>query len=122
MKFLGLGPKLDKRSILAIRLELRSGEKALPEPLIGAVVVAFSFAEGPSEAAEKSFAAAVAKGTKARVLPDGFSLPVHQWRQYVEHQWPEFADQMPSQSDIAGHLETGAVVFGPLTGWQVEPE
>lgn len=118
MKFPTLGCKLDERQILAIRVELRSGEKALPEPLTGAVVVAFSFAENATEAAKKSFAAARAKGTEARVLPDGFSVPVHQWRQFVEHQWPEFADQMPSQLDIAEHLETGAVVFGPLTGWK----
>ena len=90
----------------------------MPEPLAGAIVVAFSFAEGPAEAARKSFQAAEAKGVVAKVLPDGFSIPVHQWREHVEHQWPEFADQMPSQSDIAAQLEGGAVVFGPLTGFQ----
>src|SRR3569623_463715 len=88
----GNGPKRDERRILAIRLELRSGARSLPEPLAGAIVVAFSFAEGPAEAAQKSFQAAEAKGVVAKVLQDGFSLPVRQWRGHVEHQRPEFAE------------------------------
>ena len=118
MNLFGRGQKRDERRILAIRLELRSGEKSLPAPMAGAVVVAFSFADGPAEAAAKSFQAARDKGVLAKVLADGFSIPVYQWREYVEGQWPEFASQMPSQSDIADRLENGAVVFGPLIGFR----
>lgn len=117
MSFFGIGRKRDERRILAIKLELRSGAKRLPEPMAGAIVTAFSFAEGPAEAARMSFQAALDKGTLAKVLPDGFSIPVHQFRAYVEQQWPEFADQMPSQSEIADRLADGEVVFGPLIGF-----
>ena len=117
MSLFGIGQKRDERRILAIRLELRSGEKALPGPMAGAIVIAFSFAEGPADAAKKSFQAAVEKGVLAKVLPDGFSVPVYQWREYVENQWPAFADQMPAQSDIATRLDSGDVIFGPLIGF-----
>ncbi len=118
MSLFGIGRKRDERRILAIKIELRSGEKLLPEPLSGAFVTAFSFAEDPTEAAQKSFRAAIEKGTLAKVLPEGFSLPVHQWREYIESQWPEFANQMPAQSEIGDILSSGAVVFGPLIGFE----
>jgi hypothetical protein len=114
----GIGRKRDERKIFAIRLELRSGAKQLPAPMAGAIVTALSFADGPSEAAEKSFRAAVQKGVLARVLPDGFTIPVHQFRAYVEEHWLEFAEQMPPQSEIAERLEAGEIVFGPLIGFE----
>lgn len=118
MSFSVIERKGEDRLILAIRLEVRSVTMRLPEPMVGAIVTAFSFAEGPSEAAAKSSSAAEKKGVLVKGLAGGFSIPVHQFRAFVEQQWPEFADQMPLQSEIARHLGAGEVVFGPLIGFE----
>lgn len=119
MSLFGWRRAQDDRRVLAIKLELRSGAKSLPEPMVGAIVTAFSFAEDPGVAAAKCVHAAQAKGVEvSQVFPNGFSIPVHKWRAYVEGEWPEFAEQMPAQSEIAGLLSAGAVVFGPLIGFE----
>ena|SRR6218665_540345 len=119
MSLFGIGRKPKESRIHGIRLKVRAGTEALPEPLIGAYVTAFSIAEEPREAVVNGVRSLQAMGYDfEEVLPEGLSMPLADWGSYVDQAWPEFSDQLPSQADIAGALSNGGVVFSPFAGFE----
>jgi hypothetical protein len=117
----GIGRKRGSATIFAIRMSVRAGAKALPAPLIGAHVIAFSIAAEPREAVVNSVNALQAMGYEfENVLPEGFSMPLGDWGSYVDRVWPEFRDAFPSQSEIDARLADGGVVFSPFAGFDSE--
>lgn len=52
------------------------------------------------------------------VLPEGMSTPITGWGRYVAEAWPDFLREFPTQSDIAGRLANGSVLFSPFAGFE----
>jgi hypothetical protein len=99
-------------------MKVRAGSQQLPAPLIGAYVMAFSISADPREAVVNSVQALRAMGYEFDdILPEGLSMPVHDWGKYVAQAWPEFSEHFPSQPEIAARLANGAVVFSPFSGF-----
>lgn len=91
----------------------------IPEPLIGAVVPAFSVARNH----ELAIKAAVSKLRSQGFVFSGIQGQVSQlepsrWADFVRQSWSEFEIHLPTQQDLLAIMHTGGVFFGPFAGFE----
>jgi hypothetical protein len=96
--------KTEELTIYGVGMKVVAGSKPLPEPLIGAYVMAFSVAPEPAEAVVQSVLAIRGMGHECEELqPQGLSMPLSDWGAYVAKAWPDFADLLDALSSRSAY-------------------
>ena len=93
----------------------------MPENIIGAI--ALCFASAPNHLIAVSNAAASLKERQYEIIDmagDVQQLDYERWDEYVASVWPEFLQQMPSQTEVLDYVSKGVVFYGPFCGWEEE--
>jgi hypothetical protein len=97
----------------------RGANTAMPEPLVGAVVPAFSAAPNHELAAKAAVSKLLSQGFEFLDIQGPIKqLDPQQWSSYVRHTWPEFEAQFPTQQEVLSKVASAEVFFGPFAGYE----
>jgi hypothetical protein len=105
--------------VYAFTLKIKSGETRIPAPMIGAYVVAYSIAETPEKALERSWRKLESMGYVVEDAdPTGGSISVSDWDTHVSERWPDFVAHFPPQRSLASEVTKRDAIFSPFAGFE----
>lgn len=87
----------------------------MPATTSGAYVSCYALAGDYVRATKMCIAALSADGMCVEeILQPIKSMPIAEWSTHIFEQWPEQADQMPTQAEFEESMRGGKVVYGPF--------
>jgi hypothetical protein len=93
-----------------------------PPDLVGAYVECFVGAPDYMAALRLAVLAVQEAGHTFEDLVGGkvHQLDPESWPGYLARKYPQFADQLPAQPQVAFFVDRGGVFFGPFVAWESE--
>jgi len=91
----------------------------MPAGMAGALVACYAAAPDYQTAISNAVRAVRSMHlTFVDVVGNVREIPSDGWSKYVLDVWPEFAARFPTQAELSGLVESGAVFFGPFAGFE----
>jgi hypothetical protein len=93
----------------------RAPESIMPENVAGAYVSCYVAADSYEIALERCLSALHVDGMLVdEILQPINAMSIADWSIHIAEQWPDQADQMPSQQEFESSVRKGRVVYGPF--------
>lgn len=110
---------LNMNNLYEFTIKVLRGENAeMPDGVKGAYVVCCAAASDYQAALKKGVLAVTQMGYKFDDIKNGVrDVPLGAWGDYLAKVWPEYADQLPSVSQLPELVKGGQVFFGPFAGF-----
>ena len=113
-RYVDKGMNLDKVFIVPFHVK-RDRESIIPADVAGAYVSCYTAADRYELAVKKCLSALRADGVLVEeILQPINTMSLEDWSKHVVDEWPDQADQMPSQEEFEDALRGGNVVYGPF--------
>ena len=107
------------KKVFIIRFHVKALENSIMPSTVGGAYVS-CFAKGVSYA--EAMDVAIKKLTEDGLYPEEVLEPVHEmdlssWAIYIEDEWPEYVNNLPSQLDFEKAIKLGEAVYGPFASY-----
>lgn len=104
------------REVFIVPFHVKRAENSImPDNARGAYVSCYVQANDYKLAIERCDAALRVDGMRVEeILQPIHSMNPSQWGQHILDQWPDQANQMPTQQEFEDAMEAGKVLYGPF--------